>query len=211
MPRMLTLFSNKPQPASEPLETFLIVGLGNPGKEYRGTRHNVGFMVLDQLAEDLGEAFSRVQANSLVISTNRTGKRILLAKPHTFMNLSGQAVASLLKFYKVPTDHLLIVHDDIDLPLGTLRMRPGGGSAGQKGLISIIERLGTQEFPRLRVGVGRPPGQKEAADYVLQDFSKADREVLPFILKRAGEAALVFVDDGLEKAMNQFNGELSRE
>lgn len=207
----LNFFSKKSHLDSVPSESYLIVGLGNPGREYRSTRHNIGFMVVDQLAKELGVGFSRVQSNSLVVHANRDGKRIILAKPHTYMNLSGQAVNSLLKFYKLSLDQILIAHDDIDLPFGTLRMRPGGGSAGQKGLASIIERLGTQEFPRLRVGVGRPPGRMEAADYVLQEFSKDDREMLPAILSRAGEAALVFINEGLEKAMNQFNGELSRE
>lgn len=207
----LNFFSKKSHLDSVPSESYLIVGLGNPGREYRSTRHNIGFMVVDQLAKELGVGFSRVQSNSLVVHANRDGKRIILAKPHTYMNLSGQAVNSLLKFYKLSLDQILIAHDDIDLPFGTLRMRPGGGSAGQKGLASIIEGLGTQEFPRLRVGVGRPPGRMEAADYVLQEFSKDDREMLPAILSRAGEAALVFINEGLEKAMNQFNGELSRE
>ncbi len=208
---MLNIFTKRNQPEPVTGSTYLIVGLGNPGRDYRGTRHNIGFMVIDQLAKDLGVSFSRVQSNSLVVQAIRDGKKIILAKPHTYMNLSGQAVGSLVKFYKLPLTQMLVAHDDIDLPIGTLRMRPGGGSAGQKGLESIIGRLGTQEFPRLRIGVGRPPGRMIAADYVLQEFSKAERELLPAILERASEAALVFTDNGLEQAMNRFNGELSRE
>jgi PTH1 family peptidyl-tRNA hydrolase len=131
---------------------------------------------------------------------------VVLAKPHTFMNLYGQPVGALSRFYKVPVENLLVAYDDVDLPLGTVRIRPGGGSAGQKGMASIIERLGTQEFPRLRLGIGRPPGRMEAADYVLQDFSAGEQELLKLTLDRAAEAALVFVAEGLEAAMNQYNG-----
>jgi PTH1 family peptidyl-tRNA hydrolase len=123
------------------------------------------------------------------------------------MNLSGQAVGALVKFYKVPPEQVLIVYDDADLPLGTLRMRPGGGSAGQKGMVSILERLGTQDVPRLRFGIGRPPGRMPASAYVLQDFSKAELELLPSLLDRSVDAVLAFVSEGLEAAMNQFNGQ----
>jgi PTH1 family peptidyl-tRNA hydrolase len=190
---------------NEPNNFFLIVGLGNPGREYVGSRHNLGFMVLDRLAARLGTSFGRVQAHALVAKGDHQERRIILAKPQTYMNLSGQAVESLARFYKVPLEHLLVVYDDVDLPLGTLRLRPDGGSAGQKGMRSIIERLGTQALPRLRVGIGRPPGRMEAAAYVLQDFSRQETELLPQILERAGEAVLVFVTRGLETAMNQYN------
>lgn len=185
---------------------YLVIGLGNPGREYKGNRHNVGFMLLDRLAERLGVSFSRLEMKALVTKASWEGRKVVLAKPQTFMNLSGQAGGSLVKYYKIPLEHLLVAYDDVDLPLGTLRLRPGGGSAGQKGMASLIERLGTQEFPRLRIGIGRPPGRMEAADYVLQDFSASDQAVLKPTLDRAVEAAQVFITQGLQAAMNQFNG-----
>jgi PTH1 family peptidyl-tRNA hydrolase len=122
------------------------------------------------------------------------------------MNLSGESVAGLSRFYKVSPDHIIIIHDDIDLPFGTLRLRPSGSSAGQKGVQSIIERLGTQDFPRLRIGVGRPPGYKQGANYVLQNFSRSESDELEVILKEAVEAVFVFINKGIDQAMNQFNG-----
>ena len=187
---------------------YLVVGLGNPGRQYAGTRHNIGFQVIDRLATRLETIFSRVQLRSLVTDARFQGRRVLLAKPQTYMNESGVAVGALMKFYKVPITNLLVAHDDVDLPFGTLRLRPGGGSAGQKGVASIQDRLGTQDFPRLRVGVGRPPGSKLAAAYVLQNFSRQEEEFLPPLLDSAAEAALTFVADGLERAMNRYNGEV---
>jgi len=186
--------------------TYLIAGLGNPGREYRENRHNVGFMVLDRLATRLGLTFSRLESKALLTKGEHEGRRLLLAKPQTYMNLSGQAVGALLRYYKVPLEHLLVIYDDVDLPLGTLRLRPGGGSSGQKGMASIIERLGSQDFPRLRVGIGRPPGRMEAAAYVLEDFSRQEAALLPEILDRAAEAVLTFTVEGLPAAMNRFNG-----
>lgn len=185
--------------------TFLITGLGNPGREYRDTRHNVGFMLLDRLAERFKLRFTRLESQALVTKAEYEGKRLVLAKPQTFMNLSGRPVGALTRFYKIPHSNLLVVYDDVDLPFGTLRMRPGGGSAGQKGMGSIIERLGSDAFPRLRIGIGRPPGRMEAADYVLQEFSKAEKEQALIILDRAVEAVLTFVSTGIDQAMNQFN------
>jgi peptidyl-tRNA hydrolase, PTH1 family len=185
---------------------YLIAGLGNPGPQYRYSRHNVGFMLLDRLAAHLQVKFTRLESKALVTKAEHQGQRLVLAKPQTFMNLSGQAVGSLARYYKIPTEHIMIAYDDVDLPLGTLRIRPDGGSAGQKGMASIIERLGTQEFPRLRLGIGRPPGRMDAADYVLQDFSKTEAEFLASILDRAVEAVLTFVNQGLDAAMNKYNG-----
>jgi PTH1 family peptidyl-tRNA hydrolase len=191
-----------------PPSIFLLVGLGNPGRQYANTRHNIGFLVIDRLAEKLDKGFSRVQLRSLVTDARYEGRRVLLAKPQTYMNESGVAVGALVKFFKVPLTNVLVAHDDVDLPFGTLRLRPGGGSAGQKGVASIQTRLGTQDFPRLRVGVGRPPGNKLAAAYVLEKFSRDEAEFLPPLLDRAAEAVLTFVIDGLEKAMTRYNGEL---
>jgi PTH1 family peptidyl-tRNA hydrolase len=185
---------------------YLIAGLGNPGREYAASRHNVGFMLVDRLAARLGASFSRLESKALVCKSEYQGLRLFLAKPQTYMNLSGQAVGGLFNYYRVPLEHLLVVYDDVDLPLGTLRLRPGGGSAGQKGMKSIIERLGSQDFPRLRIGIDRPPGRMDAAAYVLQDFSRQQAEFLPPLLERAVDATLVFITQGLEAAMNQFNG-----
>lgn len=190
-------------------ETYLIIGLGNPGREYRETRHNVGFMLLDRLTVKLHARFSRLQSKALVASANYQECKIILAKPQTFMNLSGQSVKGLLHFYKLPLENLLIAHDDLDLPVGAIRIRPDGSSAGQKGMTSTIERLGTNEFPRLRLGIGRPPGQMQAPDYVLQEFSGDDLIIISETLNRAVEAALTWVTDGLESAMNKYNGIIS--
>ena len=193
-----------PQPASsEP--PFLIVGLGNPGRKYEHNRHNVGFMLLNRLAARLGETFSRVEARALLLKANHQERRLILAKPQTYMNESGSAVNTLLRFYKIPLTNLMVVYDDVDLPLGALRLRPGGGSAGQKGMKSIIERLGSEDFPRLRIGIGQPPGRMDAADYVLQNFSKSEIEILNLTLENAADAVLTFVTNDLNKAMNLYN------
>lgn len=184
---------------------YLIVGLGNPGREYRGNRHNVGFLVLDRLADQLGTSFSKVKMNALMTAVRHGKERLILIKPQTYMNLSGQAVVSYLNFYKLPLEHLLVVYDDVDLPFETLRLKPDGGDAGQKGVGSVIQQLGTKSFPRLRVGIGRPPGRMPVSAYVLQDFSRAEQEVLPLVLDQAASAALHFVEHGLDAAMTRYN------
>lgn len=189
---------------------YLIVGLGNPDREYRDNRHNVGFMVLDQLAERLGASFSRVKMNAIMTAVRHGDERLILIKPQTYMNLSGGPVASFMRFYKLPQENLLVVYDDVDLPFETLRLKPNGGDAGQKGVRSIIQQLGTQEFPRLRVGIGRPPGRMPVSSYVLQDFSKSEQELLPFVLDQSASAALHFVDHGLESAMTLYNQQPTR-
>ncbi len=186
-------------------ENFLIVGLGNPGREYAATRHNIGFRIADRLAQTLDERFSRQQNNAFIASGPRGGAKLILAKPQTFMNLSGQSVSGLIRFYKVPVSNLLVCCDDIDLPFGSIRLRASGGSAGQRGMQSILNSLGTKEVPRLRFGVGRPPGRMDAADYVLRDFDSSEEEIVPGIVDKAVQAALAFVDNGLADAMNRFN------
>jgi PTH1 family peptidyl-tRNA hydrolase len=185
---------------------YLIAGLGNPGREFQNNRHNVGFMLVNRLAERLGVTFTRMQSKALVTRADYQDKRLILAKPQTYMNLSGQALGALVRFYKVPLGNLLVVYDDVDLPFGVLRLRPSGGSGGQKGMQSIIQTLGTQDFPRLRIGIERPPGRLAAADYVLQDFTKGEVEILPEILDRGVAAVLTFITGGLDEAMNKFNG-----
>jgi PTH1 family peptidyl-tRNA hydrolase len=188
-------------------DKFLIVGLGNPGREHRANRHNVGFMTLDLTVERhklMG--FTKKQGKALVTSGRVAEKPVVLAKPQTYMNLSGEAVGSLLRFYDIPLEQLLVCYDDLDLPVGTLRLRPDGGSAGQNGVKSIIQHLNTEKFPRLRIGIGRPPGRMDAAAYVLQDFRGDDAEIMDTTLARAVDALECFLQDGVVAAMNRFNG-----
>jgi PTH1 family peptidyl-tRNA hydrolase len=188
------------------LETFLIIGLGNPGREYKDTRHNIGFMMIDRIAVRLNAQKIKLQSKAIVTDTIYQERKLILAKPQTYMNLSGQSVQGLLNFYKLPIENLIVAHDDLDIPFGTIRIRPSGGPGGQRGMASTIEQLGTKDFPRLRLGIGRPPGRMDPAAYVLQEFSREDQKFLPEILDRAADAALTFVTDGLNKAMNKYNG-----
>lgn len=185
---------------------FLIVGLGNPGREYKDTRHNLGFMLVDRLTVRLDARGMKVQSKAIVITAQYEERKIILAKPQTFMNLSGQAVQGLLRFYKVPFENMLVVEDDLDLPFCAIRIRPGGGPGGQRGMGSIIKQLGTEGFPRLRIGIDRPPGRMEPAAYVLQAFSQKELMAVSETLDRAADAALTFVSEGLNAAMNKFNG-----
>ena len=184
---------------------FLIAGLGNPGRKFEHNRHNVGFLLLNRLSTKFGETFGQVESKALVAKTIYLGERVILIKPQTYMNNSGSAVNALVNFYRIPLENTLVVYDDVDLPLGTLRLRPSGGSAGQKGMQSIIERLGTDEFPRLRIGTGRPPGRMDAAEYVLHDFPADEADLLRETLDRAVESVLTYLKDGLERAMNLYN------
>ena len=184
------------------------MGLGNPGLAYRHNRHNIGFMVADVLAQKLEIPLKRVKFKAQIGNGKVEGIPVIIAKPLTYMNNSGEAVAPLVHYFKVPLERMLVIHDDMDLPLGTLRMRPSGGSAGHNGMLSIFDKLGTNAIPRLRVGIGRPPGRMDPADYVLQDFPKSDEELLKMVIAQACEAALAFITNGLEKAMNTYNGEV---
>ena len=185
--------------------TIMIAGLGNPGKEYAETRHNIGFMVLTRLSEKLGVEFTRLQNKAFVTKAEYNGQKLILVKPQTFMNNSGQAVSALMRFYKLPLENLLVIYDDVDLDFEVLRLRANGSSSGQKGMNSIIQQLGSEEIPRLRVGIGRPPGSMPTPNYVLQRFSKGQEEVLPFVIDRAVDAALDFVSLGIIEAMNRHN------
>jgi PTH1 family peptidyl-tRNA hydrolase len=171
-------------------------------------RHNVGFMLLDRLAKDIGAAFRRRQAGSLVADGRIEGVKVILAKPQGFMNTSGGPVSSLVRFFQIPLDHMLIVHDDLDLPFGTLRLRASGGSAGHRGMQSIVTRLGSQEFPRLRIGIGRPPGRMDPADFVLKDFGGDESELLEATLDQALACVRTLLVDGVELAMTRFNGSI---
>ncbi len=186
-------------------ERFAVVGLGNPGREYRHNRHNIGFLVADRLASEAGLRFTRHQFQALTAEGRWEGHRLVLAKPQTYMNLVGRSVGALVRFYHLPLDHLVILLDDLDLPLGTLRLRGSGGTAGHKGLTSIVEALGTDDVPRLRVGISRPPGQMDPANYVLQDFTDFERPAVEESLQRAVDCLRTYVTQGLSTAMNQFN------
>jgi PTH1 family peptidyl-tRNA hydrolase len=188
--------------------SYLLIGLGNPGREYRDSRHNVGFMLVDRITVRLNARGMKVQSKAIVITAAYEDRKLILAKPQTYMNLSGQSVQGLIHFYKLPLANVLIAHDDLDIPFGTIRIRPGGGPGGQRGMASTIEQLGTKDFPRLRIGIGRPPGRMDPSAYVLQDFSREELKVLSEILDRAADAALEFVRSGLDKAMNKYNGSI---
>lgn len=190
---------------AESSNTYLIVGLGNPGRTFRGNRHNAGFMLVSLLSAELGFTFTRRQMNSLVADGSLEGRKVILAKPMTFVNRAGQSVAALVRFYRVTASNLLVATDDLDLDLGSLRMRPAGGSGGHKGLQSIITSLGTREVPRLRVGIGRPPGRKDPADYVLENFSEQELLDLQVALRRGVECLLTFLREGIQEAMSACN------
>jgi len=187
------------------MEPYLIAGLGNPGREYADNRHNVGFHCVDRLAGKHTLMFDKQQKHARLARGSIAGYPVLLAKPQTFMNKSGRAVGPLARFYKIPLDQMLIVYDDLDLPLGTIRLRPQGGTGGHKGMRSIVRQLGTRDFPRLRIGIGRPPGRMEPADYVLQDFSDQELLVLEETLDRAVEAIETWLQEGIEVTMTQYN------
>jgi len=187
-------------------DRYLIVGLGNPGREYEKTRHNIGFRVVDALAATHRLTFDKKQARALCAEGEIVGKRVLLVKPMTFMNLSGESVGSLVTFYKLPIENLLTVSDDMDVPLGTLRLRASGSAGGQNGLKSIIAHVGTQDFARLRFGLSRPPGRMDPAAYVLQDFSKGETDLLHETMNRALKAIETWLTSGIEPAMTRYNG-----
>jgi PTH1 family peptidyl-tRNA hydrolase len=187
---------------------YLIAGLGNPGPQYRLNRHNAGFLVADTLAELASIPMTRVKFRALMGKGNFAGEQVVIAKPQTYMNDSGQAVGALMRFFKIPNEHLLVVHDDLDLPFGTLRLRPSGGTGGQRGMESIVARLGTRDFARLRVGIGRPPGRMDPQDYVLHDFEATEIEWLPGLRETAVDAIRMFIEEGIQKAMNNFNGKV---
>lgn len=191
-------------------EMFLIAGLGNPGREYRESRHNFGFLVIDRLAERLNVQFTKEQQKALIATAAYEGRKLILVKPQTYMNESGKAVVPLLHYYKIPQDHLFVIHDDMDLPFGTLRIRPNGSNGGQKGMGSIISQLGSQEFCRLRCGIGHPPGQMEVVDFVLNKFGKEEEELLPSVLDKASSCAMDFVTQGITWCMNHYNGRVEQ-
>jgi peptidyl-tRNA hydrolase, PTH1 family len=193
---------------SDETQPWLVVGLGNPGKEYARNRHNVGYMVADLLAQRIGAKFARHRRSLAEVAEGRLGlggPKLVLTKPLTYMNLSGGPVAALAQFYKVPPDRVIAVHDELDIPYGQLRVKCGGGEGGHNGLRDISKALGTKDYYRVRVGVGRPPGRMDTADYVLRDFSGAEKKELPFLIGDAADAVAALAEDGLLTAQQKFH------
>ncbi|PZE25403.1 MULTISPECIES: aminoacyl-tRNA hydrolase [unclassified Curtobacterium] len=187
--------------------TLLVVGLGNPGPDYAGNRHNVGQMVLDDLAVRIGATFRKHKTPAQVAEGRPApgGPKLILVKPASFMNTSGGPVSAALSFYGLTPADLVVVHDELDLPFDTLRLKSGGGHGGHNGLRDIIKACGTNEFARVRVGIGRPPGRQDPADYVLRDFSSTERKVLPSLLAEAADAVEAIATDGLLAAQQRFH------
>ena len=185
---------------------WLIVGLGNPGSKYEPTRHTKGVQTVDLLAEKLNVPINKVKFKSAYNIVSFAGCKCLVMKPQTYMNLSGEAVREAVQFYKIPADHVLVIYDDISLPVGKLRVRPTGSAGGHNGIKNIIAHLGTQDFPRVKIGVGAPEGEdKDMVDWVIGAPSQAERKILAESFERAIQAAETIIKNGCQKAMNQFN------
>jgi len=188
-------------------ERWLVVGLGNPGPSYADHRHNVGAMVVDLLADRMGGRWRAHKSRADVVEGRLSGTPVVLAKPRSYMNDSGGAVASVRDYYGVPLERVVIVHDELDLPFETLRLKAGGGDNGHNGLRSLRRSLGSGEFLRLRVGIGRPPGRMDPADFVLKPFTGAERRELPLVVDRAGDAVELLVRDGLAATQNRVHAD----
>ena len=184
---------------------WLIVGLGNPGQKYEHTRHNMGFLTVDLLAEKLGVKLNKVKFKAAYNIVNFAGCKCLVMKPQTYMNLSGEAVREAAQFYKIPADRVLVIYDDVSLPVGKLRVRPTGSAGGHNGIKNIIAHLGTQDFPRVKIGVAAPGESGDMIDWVIGVPSQAERKVLSESFEKAIQAAERIITDGCQKAMNQFN------
>ena len=186
---------------------YIVVGLGNPGQKYEMTRHNAGFLALDLLAQRLGAGpIRQAKCQSLYTCCTLEGRSLLLMKPQTFMNLSGDSVQPLMAWYKITSEHLLVIHDELDLPPGRIKLKKGGGIAGHNGLKSIVQRLGTQDFCRLRIGVGRPPDKNAVISWVLGHFPPQESALAEHSVKEAVDAVCYFTKYGPEKAANRYNG-----
>ena len=184
----------------------IVVGLGNPGPAYAGNRHNLGAMVVDLLAEQQHERFKKgARGHADVIETRIADQRVVLAKPRSYMNESGGGVKAVLAFYKVTPEQLIVVHDELDIPFDVIRLKVGGGAGGHNGIRSVDAALGTKDYARVRVGIGRPPGRMDPADFVLRDFSPAERKELPLLVERGADAVVTLLRDGLTAAQNLFH------
>ncbi len=197
----------KEETAVMPTDRYLIVGLGNPGQKYKNNRHNIGFMAVDRVAEKFGIALNSVKNKAIVGNGRIHQHAVILAKPQTFMNLSGDSVGAVANFYKIPPEKVLVVYDELDLPFGAIRLREQGGAGGHNGMKSITNHLG-QEFPRLRLGIGRPPGRMDPAAWVLRDFGDEERPLLNEILDEALQAIETFLMEGIQLAMSRHNKQL---
>jgi PTH1 family peptidyl-tRNA hydrolase len=186
-------------------DRWLIAGLGNPGPEYAGTRHNAGQLVLDLLAERMGARFKAHRTRNDIADGRLAGQPVTLARPQSYMNLSGGPVAAIAAFYKISPERTVVLHDELDLPFGVVRLKLGGGDNGHNGLRSITASLGTRDYYRVRIGIGRPPGRMEAATYVLRGFTPTERKELPFAVDRCADAVETLITKGLTEAQNQFH------
>jgi PTH1 family peptidyl-tRNA hydrolase len=186
-------------------DRFLIVGLGNPGPRYAVTRHNAGFLIADVLADRIGSTFKAHKGRADVVEGRIGGTPVVVAKPKAYMNESGGPVVAISRFFKIPIDRIVVAHDELDLPFGSLRLKRGGGDGGHNGLRSMSSALGNRDYSRVRFGIGRPPGLQDPADFVLREFAPAERKELGVFLERAADAVEALIADGLEAAQNQFN------
>ena len=193
---------------AQPETRWVVAGLGNPGEEYSRSRHNAGFRVVERIAKSKHAQFDRKKFKGMIAETELAGNRALLVKPQTFYNGSGECLAAVLGYYKVPPSRLIVVHDELDLEAGRLRIKRGGSDAGNRGVRSVAQTLGTPDFIRVRVGVSRPPGESESKDYLLESMSAEARANLDSSLQRAAEAVEAIIADGLERAMGRFNQRL---
>jgi peptidyl-tRNA hydrolase, PTH1 family len=187
------------------LDRFLIVGLGNPGRAYTRNRHNLGFMAVSALADELSLAFGKTRSSAKIAEGEYNGRRLILAQPQRYMNRSGESVAPLMAYFQIEPDHLLVIVDDADLPLGAVRLRKQGSAGGHNGIKSIIAHLGSSEFARLRLGMGRPASNGEMVDFVLSDFDKKEMVTVKVVLAYAVTSVLTYVTDGIDAAMNRHN------
>jgi peptidyl-tRNA hydrolase, PTH1 family len=185
---------------------WLIVGLGNPGPEYAGNRHNAGRMVAELLAQRMGASFKRHRSRADIAEGTLAGVPVTIGIPRSYMNLSGGPVAALRDFYKIPPERIVVVHDELDVPFGEIRLKRGGGAGGHNGLRSVSASIGSPDYSRVRLGIGRPPGRMDPADFVLRDFSSAERKELPLLIERGADAVEALLRDGLEPAQNAFHG-----
>lgn len=182
---------------------YVIAGLGNPGKEYASSRHNAGYMAVEYLAGKLNTKLNKLKFNSVYGDTSINGEKVMLVKPVTYMNKSGIAISEIVKFYKISTSNLIVIYDDIDIPLGALRIRPSGSAGTHNGMKSIVDSIGS-EFPRIRIGIGRNE-EMDLADFVLQKFSRNEKDIVTPIIERASEAAVEIIENGIDSAMQKFN------
>jgi len=192
-------------PIGRATQRWLVAGLGNPGPGYAGNRHNVGFMVADLLAGRIGSGFKRDRSRAQAATGRLSGLPVIVAKPTSFMNLSGPQLVALAGFYKIPADRIVVIHDDLDLPFGTIRLKHGGGDGGHNGLKSVTRALGSRDYSRVRIGIGRPAGRQDPADYVLSNFGSAERKELPLTIELAADAVEALLRSGLAAAQNEIH------